>query len=285
MTTTPTSLRSLTRIVDDLRRFASTEASDADTVKACCASAYGFDLVGLFLGDSYHPGGTDLTRHLATMLGLQPGARVLDVASGIGTTALLLAADYDVDVVGIDLGETQVTQARARAAQAGLDIRIHFEIGDAERLPVDDNAFDAVMCECAFCTFPDKDTAAAELARALRPGGRLGITDVWLDPTRLDPELQGLAGRVACLADARPIDELAALLEHAGLTITHLERHDHALLDTIERITDRLRAARLIDLPLLRRYNLTRAIDLARRAAATVQRGDAGYLLLTAAKP
>ena len=51
-------------------------------------------------------------------------------------------------------------------------------LGDAERLPLPDNTFDALVCECAFCTFPDKATAAAEFARVLRPGGRVGITDV-----------------------------------------------------------------------------------------------------------
>jgi hypothetical protein len=84
----------------------------------------------------------------------------------------------------------------------------------------------------------------------LGPGGRVGITDVWLDPDRLDPELAGLAGRVACLADARPIVETRATLEAAGLRVEHVERHDQALLATIEQVETRLRALRLLDLPI-----------------------------------
>jgi arsenite methyltransferase len=207
---------------------------DPDAVKSCCAAVYGVDLVTLFLGESYHPGGADLTRHLADALSLHAGERVLDVAAGIGTTALLLAAERHVDVLGVDLGASQVARARDRAASRGLGGRARFEVGDAELLPVEDGAFDAVVCECAFCTFPDKTTAAAELARALGPKGRVGITDVWLDPDRLDPELAGLAGRVACLADARPIEATRATLEAAGLQVEHVERHDQALLATIE---------------------------------------------------
>lgn len=260
------------------------DTADPEAVKACCASAYGLDLVSLFLGESYHPGGSDLTRRLADTLDLQPGERVLDVAAGIGTTALLLASERDVDVVGVDLGEAQVARASARSVDAGLDGRVRFEVGDAERLLADEATFDAVVCECAFCTFPDKHTAAAELARVVRPGGRVGLTDVWLDPEQLDPELQSLAGRVACLADARPIDELQGILEHAGLTVTHIERHDQALLDTIEQVTTRLRALRLADLPVLRPFDLTRGVVLARKAATAVERGDAGYMLLLATK-
>ncbi|MGH9137711.1 MAG: class I SAM-dependent methyltransferase [Acidimicrobiales bacterium] len=261
---------------------AETPLLDAETVKACCATAYGLDLVGPFLGESYHPGGADLTRRLADTMALRPGERVLDVAAGIGTTGLLLAGERDADVVGIDLGAAQVAQAQARAGLAG---RARFEVGDAERLPVDAAAFDAVVCECAFCTFPDKRTAAAELARAVRSGGRVGITDVWLNPDGLDAELRGLAGRVVCLADARPIAELTAIVEGAGLAVTHLERHDDALADTIEQVVTRLRALRIADVPFLRGLNLARGIELARRAAAVVERGDAGYVLLVAAKP
>jgi arsenite methyltransferase len=282
VTTSPSSRRSLAQIIDGLDDLG---PADAETVKSCCAAVYGSDLVALFLGDSYHPGGAALTRRLAEAIDLQPGQRVLDVASGIGTTAMLLAAEFGVDVLGVDLGDAQLGRARERAALAGLSDRVRFRRGDAERLPMGDSKFDAVLCECAFCTFPNKDIAAAELTRAVHPAGRVGITDVWLDPGQLDSELRGLAGRVACLADARPIPELIAIVERAGLTVTHAERHDEALLEAIDRVTARIRALRLLDLPLLRRFNLARGISLAGRVAKAVEDGDAGYVLLTATKP
>lgn len=287
MTATEPAGPSVSSPFDIASLLAAAGAADLDdpyVVKACCASAYGTDLVTMLLGDSFHPGGVDLTRRLAAALSLQPGQQILDVAAGIGTTALLLATEYDVDVLGIDLGDSQISRARTRASEAGLSDRVRFELGDAERLPVDDAAFDAVVCECAFCTFPDKATAAAEIARVLRPGGQVGITDIWLDPATLDPELQGLAGLIACIADARPIDEVRSILETAGLAVTSVERHDQALIDTIERVTDRLRAARLLKLPILESVDISRGIELARRAADAVQRGDAGYMLLTAIK-
>jgi len=280
-----TALPSATAIGELVGAFQAGSTGDPDAVKSCCAAVYGVDLVTLLLGESYHPGGADLTRHLADALSLEACERVLDVAAGIGTTALLLAAERDVDVLGVDLGASQIARARARADAAVLGERARFEFGDAERLPVDDGAFDAVVCECAFCTFPDKATAATELARVLRPGGRVGITDVWLDPDRLDPELAGLAGRIACVADARPINETRATLEAAGLRVEHVERHDQALLATIEQVETRLRALRLLDLPMLGAVNLRRGIELTRRVADAVTRSDAGYMLLIATKP
>jgi SAM-dependent methyltransferase len=283
MSSTAGSLDGFTRLIEHVRAASTTDpTTDTSTVKACCAAVYGIDLVTMFLGESYHPGGVALTRCLTQQLRLQPGERVLDIASGIGTTALLVAAERDVSVVGIDLGDAQVAKARRRAANASLDGRVRFQVGDAEQLPVDDATFDAAVCECAFCTFPDKPTAARELARVLRPGGRVGISDVWLEPTRMDPDL---AGRVACLADARPIPELRELLESAGLLIERVERHDDALLETIERVEARLRALCMLDAAVLRAFNLRRGIELARRAADVVRHGHAGYLLLIATKP
>jgi SAM-dependent methyltransferase len=197
---------------------------------------------------------------------------------------VLLAAEHQVDVVGVDLGAAQVTKATARADAAGLAERVEFRVGDAEHLPLGDDEFDAVISECAFCTFPDKPTAAAEAARVLRPGGKLGLTDVWLSPDRLDPELAGLAGRIACIADARPIDHTRTLLEAAGFRVDHAERHDDALAVTVELVQARLRALRLLDLPLLRSYDLRRAVRIAGRVADVIDRGDAGYFVLTATK-
>ena len=258
--------------------------ADAQAAKSCCAAAYGADVVRLFLGESYHPGGPPLTRRLAELMQLRPTQRVLDVASGIGTSALVLASEYGVDVLGVDLGERQVARP-ARAEAAGLAGRVRFEVGDAERLLLDDGNFDAAICECAFCTFPDKASAAAELVRVISPGGRLGIADVWLDPKALDAELGGLAGRVACLADARPIDQLCGLVARAGCEVVEVERHDEALLRTITQVRDRFRALRLVDLPLLRRFDLRRGVELAERAAELVRSGSAGYVLIAAKKP
>lgn len=146
-------------LLDDVRALRAADPNDPGTVKACCATAYGIDLIALLLGESYHPGGVALTHRLASVVGLRPGQQVLDVASGIGTTALVLAASYDVEVTGVDLGERQISRARARAVDAGLDGQVRFELGDAEQLPFADASFDVIVSECAFCTFPDKATA------------------------------------------------------------------------------------------------------------------------------
>ncbi|CAN5127931.1 hypothetical protein BH18ACT4_BH18ACT4_01680 [soil metagenome] len=258
--------------------------TDADAVKACCARAYQQDAVALILGESYHPGGLALTRRLGRVLALRPGERVLDVASGPGATAHLLASDFGVEVDGVDLGEQSVTAANARAATEGLDAQVRFRVGDAERLPFADATFDAVVCECAFCTFPDKATAAAEMARVLKPGGRLGITDVALDPDRLDPELQTLAAWVACLADARPVTEYVDLLGRAGLRVTFEESHDDALATMIEQIDARLVAFSMAKLPALAGVDVDLARSRTALAARAVADGVAGYVLLVAEK-
>jgi len=256
-----------------------------DDVKACCARSYQSDVVALILGESYHPGGLELTRRLARALDLRAGQTVLDVASGPGATAFLLAAEFSVVVEGVDLGEQAVAKANTKAAEQGLDGSVRFTVGDAERLPLADASVDAVVCECAFCTFPDKPTAARELARVLRPGGRLGITDVALDPSRLDDELRSMAGWVACLADARPLEEYVALLEAEGLRVTLTEHHDAALAAMIDQIDARLVAFRMAKVPALDSIDFDQARRRVAAAGRAVQEGIAGYKLLVAEKP
>ena len=253
----------------------------AGDLKACCAAAYEHDLVALVLGPSYHPGGLDLTRRLAWALGLRSGDRVLDVASGPGTSAFLLADEFGAAVDGVDAGGLTVERARSGARRRNLDGRVRFLVGDAEALPFADGSFDAIVCECALCTFPDKPAAAAEFARLLCPGGRVGITDVTVEPDRLDPELRTLAARVACLADARPAGEYQAVLAGAGLRVTLTEAHDEALAAMVEQIDDRLRALEMVGLP---GVDLAAARPYLAAANRAVRSGTAGYALLTAVK-
>ncbi|MFI5593919.1 class I SAM-dependent methyltransferase [Amycolatopsis sp. NPDC051758] len=256
-------------------------------IKACCAASYGNDAVALVLGESYHPGGLTLTRRLAELLRLRGGQCVADIAAGPGATARLLAADHGVTVDGVDLGQSTVEAARAATAEAGLAAKVRFHLGDGEHIPLPDNACDAVVCECAFCTFPDKPAAAAEFARILRPGGRVGITDVTVAEGGLPDELTTLAAWVACIADARPLGEYAAILERAGLTTVHTEAHDEAIGRMIEEIEARLRLLRMtasdrlvragVDVEAVLRYTA-----LAKQAVAD---GLIGYALLIAEKP
>lgn len=264
-----------------------TDSASAAETKACCAAAYGSDVVALLLGDSYHPGGLALTRHLAAQLGVTAGAHVLDVAAGRGTTALLLAGEYGAAVDGVDLSPANVALAQGAATAAGLAERARFTAGDAERLPYPDGLFDAVLCECALCTFPDKATAAAELARVLRPGGRAGITDVTVDPGRLPAELTGLAAWVACVADGRPLDGYAAILTAAGLPVVHTERHDAAIGRMIDQIEARLTLVRMTARARAEVLGLDfdRAAPVLAAARAAVADGALGYALLVAEKP
>lgn len=257
-----------------------------EVTKACCAAAYDGDAAAMLLGTSQHPGGAELTRRLADRLALRPGQRVLDVASGRGTTALLLAAEYGVRVDGVDLGEGSVASATAAAGERGLADRVRFRSGDAERLPFEAGSFDAVVCECALCTFPDKPAAATEFARVLEPGGRLGITDVTVDPDRLHHRVRELAGWVACLGDARPLAEYVRLLAAAGLPVAHTESHDEELARMVERATARLRLARMVErtAPALEGMELDGALEVAGLADEAVRNGVAGYALLVAGK-
>jgi SAM-dependent methyltransferase len=256
------------------------------TIKACCAALYAGDWVRLLLGESFHPGGLALTERLGELLGLGPGRRVLDVASGSGTSALLLARRFGCDVVGVDYSADAVAQASRRAEQAGLADRVRFIQGDAERLPLPRADFDAVVCECAFCIFPDKLAATTEFARVLRPDGRLGLADLTREGP-LPEALDSLLAWIACLGDARPLAEYRTLLCACGFGEPLVERHDEALMALAGEVRGRLLDGGLLSVLgglLLPEADLEHARQLAYAAAQAVQEGTLGYVLLVSTR-
>lgn len=255
-------------------------------IKACCAEAYSGDIVSLLLGDSYHPGGAALTRRLADQLGLRPGKRVADVAAGRGATARLLAEEYRVAVDAVELSETNVTHARAAVGQAGLHQRVHLHYGDVEELPLPGNTFDALVCECALCTFPDKAAAARQFARVLRPGGLAGITDVTITDDGLPQELTTLGAWVACIADARSVADYTEILDRSGLRVRHVESHDQSLLEMIDRIDARLTTLAMASPKMLADNGIQpeTARAFTALARAEVEAGRLGYMLMIAEK-
>ncbi len=262
-----------------------TSNETAALIKDCCSAAYDHDLVSLVLGDSYHPGGKRLTRHLGEAVGMSLGSRVLDIASGPGTTAMIYAGEFGADVIGVDYSATAVDRANARAADAGLSESVRFESADAEALPIADESIDIAICECAFCTFPDKTKAAAEIARVLVPGGRFGMTDVTVDAEALDPELTGLASWVACLGGARTIDGYVAEFEAAGLRVVATEVHDGAIVAMLDQIRARIDVARLSMPALFADLDDSVVDSKLRLACQAASNGHIGYRMMVCAKP
>ncbi len=259
----------------------------ADELKACCAAVYASDWARLLLGESFHPGGLALTERLGTLLDLGPGKRVLDIAAGQGTSAIFLAQRFGCEVIGVEYG-TELIRAAARAAEAaGVAGWVRFEQGDAEYLAFADGQFDAVICECAFCTFPNKRAAAREFARVLRPGGSIGLTDLTRSG-EVPAELQSLLAWIACIADALSVEEYVHYLEDAELTVEHIESHDQALGTLVQDVRMKLLGAEFlvklkhIDVPSV---GFDQAKSLARAAAEAVKAGRFGYTLIISTKP
>jgi SAM-dependent methyltransferase len=253
----------------------------ASEIKGCCAAAYGSEAVRWLLGDRLHPGGAWLTARLVDALGAGPGALVADVACGPGAGALQAAEQTGCDAVGIDLAPANIARATATAAASGLAGRARFVVGDAEALPLDDAGVDGVLCECALCTFPDKRAAVREIARVLRPGGVLALSDVTAERDRLPAELRSLDAWVACVGDARPLDALADLLGAHGLLVERRERHDAAMGELVDRVDARFRLARALR-PTALAGSIERGLAITAAAHAALARGALGYGVLIA---
>lgn len=255
-----------------------------DELKVCCAHAYADPAVRWLLGGELHPGGEEVTRRALALSGLSPRERLLDVASGAGTSAILAAREFGAEAVGIEYGEPAVEAAGRAAADAGCGDRVRFRAGDAEALPVEDGSFDVVLCECSLSTFPDQERAASELRRVLRPGGRLALSDVVVEDERLPAALGAAMGTVACVGGARSRDGYVALLRDAGFRLEGGEARNEDAERFAQRIEDRLRGARLLGMtpPPGTPVGIDEAIHAVRRAREAIDAGTLGYMIFAA---
>jgi arsenite methyltransferase len=244
------------------------------------------DVANQLLGTSFHPGGLKLTERLGTLLHLTPKSRVLDVASGKGARSIFLAKRFKCFVAGLDYSSQNVAQATELAGANGLASRVRFYCGDAEHLPFLDASFDAVICECAFCTFPNKSNTTSEFARVLRTRGRIGLSD-FTRGEMLPQELDYLSALIPRVADARPIAGYVEYLRSANFDVEKVEFHNAALTELVRQVRSKLLRAK--DLVALKKLTLpgadfTSIKQMAQGVLAAVQEGHLDYVILVAFK-
>jgi len=128
--------------------------------------------------DQFHVGGAAASRRLAECAELREGLTILDLGSGLGGPARLLAGEFGVDVTGIDLTPGFCRIAQELSVHAGFTEATRFCAANALVLPFADDSFDAVWTEHVAMNIGDRDALYRELLRVTRPGGVLALYDM-----------------------------------------------------------------------------------------------------------
>jgi SAM-dependent methyltransferase len=159
----------------------------------------------------------------AALAALKPGEVVLDLGSGGGFDIFVAGrkAGATGRAIGVDMTPAMLSKARHNVVgyreQTGLN-NVEFRLGEIEHLPVADNSVDVVISNCVINLSPDKAQVWREIARVLKPGGRVAVSDIALLKP-LPPEvLKMVEALVGCVAGAGLVSETKRMARDAGLT-------------------------------------------------------------------
>lgn len=154
---------------------------------------------------------------------LREGETVLDLGCGGGFDVFIAGKKVGPTgrVIGVDITPEMITRARQNIPASGLN-NVEFRLGEIEHLPVADASVDVVISNCVINLSPDKPQVWREIARALKPGGRVAVSDLALLkqlPTAVCEMVEALVG---CVAGAVLVEETKLMMQAAGLTETQL---------------------------------------------------------------
>jgi len=217
------------------------QTMESSEFKSCCASLYEDKALQFLLGPSLHPGGLPLTRLLAERIGLLSSDTVLDVACGLGESSWFLAKEYGCKVFGVDLSRTLAR--KASIMHDGEDA--NYLVGDGEHLPLREDSFTAAISECSICLMPESSQGMREIFRALKPGGRIGITDIAVNG-QLPSELEETLMRFLCISKEIPWSEYSAVIKSEGFDRVEMTDQSGSLNELLESIRKRLFLAELL---------------------------------------
>lgn len=169
------------------------------------------------VGITKHPGGYAATDELLALCHIEQARQVVTAGCGIGVGSIYIARKYGCHVVGIDNSEQMIAWSPQRAGEEGVAGTVEFQAADVLALPFVAANFDVVFYELVLNFVPDKPQAISELVRVTKPGGFVGINEMfWLaePPVALVPQVQAILGTDQPLPTA---SAWQALWEASGL--------------------------------------------------------------------
>lgn len=194
--------------------------------------------------DQDHYGGEAAVLALAAAAGLQDGDRVLDICAGVGGPSRLLAEHFPhSSFLALDLNEGRCHGARRLNGLVGLAERIDVVRGDAQQMPFADGSIDIALSQEAFLHIPDKQAVLTEVARMLRPGGRIGFTDLVAGPGLSDADRAAIESGME-MRTLQTVQQYQARFRTAGLTLVS---QDDLTPDWVDILTERLEWYRAMD--------------------------------------
>jgi len=191
--------------------------------------------------DAFHTRGRESTLEVAGLTELKPSDRVLDIGCGLGGTARHLADQYDCHVTGIDLTQEYVDVGNKLTELVGLEERVVLRQGSALDLPFEDNSFDVGWTEHVQMNIADKHRFYSEIARVLKPGGRLLFHDIFrgVGEPPIYPAPWAEDDSISTLATH---DEARSAIEAAGLDIQHWNVKDRESLEFFKSVGRKISA-------------------------------------------
>ncbi len=182
-------------------------------------------------------------RKTVAALKLPAGARVLDLATGTGDLALMIARLHtDARVVGSDPSSRMLEVGVQKVMRTGLADRVQLEIGDAQALPYENDSFDGCCIAFGIRNVPDRSAALAEMARVTKPGGRVAVLELgepgvgWLSPfarfhvRKVIPRIGGMLSGSReykylqeSIAAFPPADQFAEQMQASGLKVLDVQ--------------------------------------------------------------